>query len=82
MLQIRIGWLAYAMRLMLKHRHYDRNNEKEKKVLDVYDLSPSEIKLLLLDVLNIETHKDLTWLQRKQIAGALNKVVTISNNID
>ncbi|CAK8685196.1 unnamed protein product [Clavelina lepadiformis] len=78
MLQVRIGWLAHAMRLLLKHRNvhygsYDADDGGEAQSEDIHDLSPSAIKCLLHDVLTVEKHSDLTWLQKKQIAGALNK---------
>ena len=73
MLQVRIGWLAHAMRLLLKHRR-SQNCDEDEEAADIHDLSPSQIKDLMYDALNVENHKNLTWLQQKEIAGALNKV--------
>nr|CAB3264837.1 phosphorylase b kinase regulatory subunit beta [Phallusia mammillata] len=70
MLQIRIGWLAYAMRLMLKCQHPESATGVK---LDIHDLSPSNVKQLLVDVLTANKRDDLSWLQKKQIIGALNK---------
>lgn len=73
MLQIRIGWLAYAMRLMLKCPNTKSLYDGYK---DIHDLSPSKVKQLLLDVLTANKRNDLSWLQKKQIVGALNKVIS------
>nr|XP_018669619.1 phosphorylase b kinase regulatory subunit beta [Ciona intestinalis] len=77
MLQVRIGWLAYAMRLLLKHRGNVGSYKETSGVLegevDIHDLSPSDVKKLLFDVLDVANHTDLSWLQRRQITGALNK---------
>ena len=74
MLQIRIGWLAHAMRLLLRHKSRDCKDAHE---CDIHDLSPSGIKLLMHEALTFEQHQDLTWLQQKQIAGALNRVRSV-----
>uniref|UniRef100_H2Z3G3 Phosphorylase b kinase regulatory subunit n=1 Tax=Ciona savignyi TaxID=51511 RepID=H2Z3G3_CIOSA len=77
MLQIRIGWLAHAMRLLLKHRGnvacYQETSGVLEGEVDIHDLSPSDVKKLLFDVLDVDNHIDLSWLQRRQITGALNK---------
>ena len=73
MLQIRIGWLSHAMRLMLEHKR--KLNLDGEIANDIHDLSPSQVKHLMYDALNVENHKTMTWLEQKQIAGALNKVV-------
>ena len=72
MLQIRIGWLAHAMRLMLLHKN--TQDPQSENFDDIHDLSPSQIKCLMYDALHVENHKTMSWLQQKQIAGALNKV--------
>uniref|UniRef100_H2YHL4 Phosphorylase b kinase regulatory subunit n=1 Tax=Ciona savignyi TaxID=51511 RepID=H2YHL4_CIOSA len=77
MLQVRIGWLAHAMRLLLKHRGnvacYQETSGVLEGEVDIHDLSPSDVKKLLFDVLDVDNHTDLSWLQRRQITGALNK---------
>jgi len=74
MLQVRIGWLAHAMRLLLKYKCCLIEQPSHiPGELDVHDLSPSAIKRLLIEVLTVHKHTDLTWLQKKKIVGSLNK---------
>lgn len=63
MLRVRIGWLIHAMKL-----HLGGDSK-------VYSLSPSGIKELVLDVLTLSKKEcTVSWLKRRQINGALNKV--------
>lgn len=71
MLQIRIGWLAHAMRLLLNNKSHGSN---DNDATDIHELSPSMIKCLMHDALTFEQKENLTWLEQKQIAGALNRV--------
>ena len=72
MLHVRIGWIAQAMRLLLQYRKKDDDDDEHEG--GIHDLSPSAIKCLMFEALDVEKHKKLTWLQQKQIAGALSKV--------
>ncbi|XP_062405738.1 phosphorylase b kinase regulatory subunit beta isoform X2 [Sardina pilchardus] len=66
MLKIRIGWIVQAMKHELKIRAGDMATQ------DIYQMSPSEVKQLLLDVLQPQ-HTSRSWLHRRQIDGALNR---------
>ncbi|RXM31607.1 Phosphorylase b kinase regulatory subunit beta [Acipenser ruthenus] len=66
MLKIRVGWIIHAMKHELKIRAGDMPAQ------DLYQLSPSEIKQLLLDVLQPQ-HQGRCWLNRRQIDGSLNR---------
>ncbi|XP_055010270.1 phosphorylase b kinase regulatory subunit beta isoform X3 [Boleophthalmus pectinirostris] len=67
MLKIRVGWIVQAMKHELKIRAGDMPPQ------DIYQLSPSDIKQLLLDVLQPQ-HRGRPWLNRRQIDGSLNRV--------
>lgn len=67
MLKIRVGWIVQAMKHELKIRAGDMPPQ------DIYQLSPSDIKQLLLDVLQPQ-HTGRPWLHRRQIDGSLNRV--------
>lgn len=67
MLKIRVGWIVQAMKHELKIRAGDMPPR------DIYQLSPSDIKQLLLDVLQPQ-HTSRSWLNRRQIDGSLNRV--------
>ncbi|XP_054626078.1 phosphorylase b kinase regulatory subunit beta isoform X1 [Dunckerocampus dactyliophorus] len=66
MLKIRVGWIVQAMKQELKIRAGDMSPQ------DIYQLSPSDIKQLLLDVLQPQ-HTGRSWLHRRQIDGSLNR---------
>ncbi|KAM6942623.1 phosphorylase b kinase regulatory subunit beta isoform 1-T1 [Xenentodon cancila] len=66
MLKIRVGWIVQAMKHELKIRAGDMPPQ------DIYQLSPSDIKQLLLDVLQLQ-HTARSWLNRRQIDGSLNR---------
>lgn len=66
MLKIRIGWIVQAMKHELKIRAGDMPPQ------DIYQISPSDIKQLLLDVLQPQ-HTNRSWLNRRQIDGSLNR---------
>ncbi|XP_029944450.1 phosphorylase b kinase regulatory subunit beta isoform X3 [Salarias fasciatus] len=66
MLKIRVGWIVQAMKHELKIRSGDMAPQ------DIYQLSPSDIKQLLLDVLQPQ-QTGRSWLNRRQIDGALNR---------
>ncbi|XP_030620488.1 phosphorylase b kinase regulatory subunit beta isoform X1 [Chanos chanos] len=66
MLKIRIGWIVKAMRQELKVRAGDMPPQ------DIYQMSPSDVKQLLLDVLQPQ-QTGRTWLNRRQIDGSLNR---------
>ncbi|XP_018613664.1 phosphorylase b kinase regulatory subunit beta isoform X3 [Scleropages formosus] len=66
MLKIRIGWIIQAMKQELKIRAMDT------PVQDIYQLSPSDVKQLLLDVLQ-QQQSGRSWLNRRQIDGSLNR---------
>ncbi|KAK2919704.1 phosphorylase b kinase regulatory subunit beta isoform X2 [Channa argus] len=66
MLKIRVGWIVQAMKQELKIRAGDMPSQ------DIYQLSPSDIKQLLLDVLQPQ-HTARSWLNRRQIDGSLNR---------
>ncbi|XP_024151005.1 phosphorylase b kinase regulatory subunit beta isoform X2 [Oryzias melastigma] len=66
MLKIRVGWIVQAMKHELKIRAGDMPPQ------DIYQLSPSDIKQLLLDVLQPQ-HTGRSWLNRRQIDGSLNR---------
>ncbi|GAB1293434.1 Phosphorylase b kinase regulatory subunit beta [Apodemus speciosus] len=66
MLKIRIGWIIHAMEYELQIRG------GEKPAVDLYQLSPSEVKQLLLDILQPQ-QSGRCWLNRRQIDGSLNR---------
>ncbi|NWU75159.1 KPBB kinase, partial [Onychorhynchus coronatus] len=66
MLKIRIGWIIHAMQYELKIRAGDMPAK------DLYQMSPSEVKQLLLDILQPQ-QPGRSWLNRRQIDGALNR---------
>ncbi|NXS75834.1 KPBB kinase, partial [Pandion haliaetus] len=66
MLKIRIGWIIHAMKYELKIRAGDMPAK------DLYQMSPSEVKQLLLDILQPQ-QQGRSWLHRRQIDGSLNR---------
>ncbi|XP_067294132.1 phosphorylase b kinase regulatory subunit beta isoform X1 [Pseudorasbora parva] len=66
MLKIRVGWIVQAMKHELKIRAGDMPPQ------DIYQMSPSDVKQLLLDVLQPQ-QTDRSWLNRRQINGSLNR---------
>ncbi|MCJ8747190.1 hypothetical protein PDJAM_G00150570 [Pangasius djambal] len=66
MLKIRIGWIIQAMKHELKIRAGDMPPQ------DIYQMSPSDVKQLLLDVLQPQ-QTGRSWLSRRQIDGSLNR---------
>lgn len=66
MLKIRIGWIIHAMEYELQIRGGN------KPAVDLYQLSPSEVKQLLLDILQPQ-QSGRCWLNRRQIDGSLNR---------
>uniref|UniRef100_A0A8D0HM59 Phosphorylase b kinase regulatory subunit n=1 Tax=Sphenodon punctatus TaxID=8508 RepID=A0A8D0HM59_SPHPU len=66
MLKIRVGWIIHAMKYELKIRAGDM------PAVDLYQLSPSEVKQLLLDILQPQ-QQGRCWLHRRQIDGSLNR---------
>ncbi|NWW47422.1 KPBB kinase, partial [Pedionomus torquatus] len=66
MLKIRIGWIIHAMKYELKIRAGDMPAK------DLYQMSPSEVKQLLLDILQPQ-QQGRSWLNRRQIDGCLNR---------
>uniref|UniRef100_A0A673VRY9 Phosphorylase b kinase regulatory subunit n=1 Tax=Suricata suricatta TaxID=37032 RepID=A0A673VRY9_SURSU len=66
MLKIRIGWIIHAMKYELQIRGGDQ------PARDLYQLSPSEVKQLLLDILQPQQN-GRCWLNRRQIDGSLNR---------
>ncbi|XP_036399756.1 phosphorylase b kinase regulatory subunit beta isoform X2 [Megalops cyprinoides] len=66
MLKIRIGWIVQAMKHELEIRAGDMPPQ------DIYQLSPSDVKQLLLDVLQPQ-QTGRSWLNRRQIDGSLNR---------
>lgn len=69
MLKIRIGWIIHAMEYELQIRGGN------KPARDLYQLSPSEVKQLLLDILQPQQN-GRCWLNRRQIDGSLNRTPT------
>ncbi|NXO86856.1 KPBB kinase, partial [Sitta europaea] len=66
MLKIRIGWIIHAMKYELKIRAGDLPAK------DLYQMSPSEVKQLLLDILQPQ-QPGRSWLNRRQLDGSLNR---------
>ncbi|XP_048040660.1 phosphorylase b kinase regulatory subunit beta isoform X1 [Megalobrama amblycephala] len=66
MLKIRVGWIVQAMKHELKIR------AGEMPPQDIYQMSPSDVKQLLLDVLQPQ-QTGRSWLNRRQIDGSLNR---------
>ncbi|XP_007536744.1 phosphorylase b kinase regulatory subunit beta isoform X4 [Erinaceus europaeus] len=69
MLKIRIGWIIHAMKYELQIRGGD------KLATDLYQMSPSEVKQLLLDILQPQQN-GRCWLNKRQIDGSLNRTPT------
>ncbi|KAL7978926.1 hypothetical protein Chor_013415 [Crotalus horridus] len=66
MLKIRVGWIVHAMKYELQIR------AGEMPPADLYQMSPSEVKQLLLDILHPQ-QQGRCWLNRRQIDGSLNR---------
>lgn len=66
MLKIRVGWIVQAMKHELLIRAGDLPTQ------DIYQMSPSDVKQLLLDVLQPQ-QTGRCWLHRRQIDGSLNR---------
>ncbi|NXU09614.1 KPBB kinase, partial [Pardalotus punctatus] len=66
MLKIRIGWIIHAMKYELQIRAGDLPAK------DLYQMSPSEVKQLLLDILQPQ-QPGRSWLNRRQLDGSLNR---------
>ncbi|NWU35241.1 KPBB kinase, partial [Hylia prasina] len=66
MLKIRIGWIIHAMKHELKIRAGDMPAK------DLYQMSPNEVKQLLLDILQPQ-QPGRSWLNRRQLDGSLNR---------
>ncbi|XP_058393196.1 phosphorylase b kinase regulatory subunit beta-like [Diceros bicornis minor] len=66
MLKRRIGWIIHAMEYELQIRG------RNKPATDLYQLSPSEVKQLLLDILQPQQN-GRCWMNRHQIDGSLNR---------
>ncbi|NXO37360.1 KPBB kinase, partial [Locustella ochotensis] len=66
MLKIRIGWIIHAMKYELQIRAGDM------PARDLYQMSPSEVKQLLLDILQPQ-QPGRSWLNRRQLDGSLNR---------
>ncbi|XP_073715282.1 phosphorylase b kinase regulatory subunit beta isoform X1 [Misgurnus anguillicaudatus] len=66
MLKIRVGWIVQAMKHELKIRAGDMPSQ------DIYQMSPSDVKQLLLDVLQPQ-QTGRSWLNRRQVDGSLNR---------
>uniref|UniRef100_A0A5S6QRG4 Phosphorylase b kinase regulatory subunit n=1 Tax=Trichuris muris TaxID=70415 RepID=A0A5S6QRG4_TRIMR len=67
-LKIRIGWLIHALNLTL----YD--GSEGQVAAPIYSLSPTQVKLLLHDLLSMKNFGRLTALQQRQLNGSLNRV--------
>ncbi|XP_029577686.1 phosphorylase b kinase regulatory subunit beta isoform X2 [Salmo trutta] len=66
MLKIRVGWIVQAMKHELEIRAGDMSPQ------DIYQMSPSDVKQLLLDVLQPQQH-GRSWINMRQIDGSLNR---------
>uniref|UniRef100_A0A4W5RN32 Phosphorylase b kinase regulatory subunit n=1 Tax=Hucho hucho TaxID=62062 RepID=A0A4W5RN32_9TELE len=66
MLKIRVGWIIQAMKHELEIRAGDMSPQ------DIYQMSPSDVKQLLLDVLQPQQHSR-SWINMRQIDGSLNR---------
>ncbi|XP_076856536.1 phosphorylase b kinase regulatory subunit beta isoform X2 [Brachyhypopomus gauderio] len=66
MLKIRVGWIVQAMKHELEIRAGDLLPQ------GIYQMSPSDVKQLLLDVLQPQ-QAGRSWLNRRQIDGSLNR---------
>ncbi|XP_036296549.1 phosphorylase b kinase regulatory subunit beta isoform X2 [Pipistrellus kuhlii] len=66
MLKIRVGWIIHAMQYELQLRAGGQAAE------DLYQLSPSAVKQLLMDILQPQQN-GRSWLNRRQINGCLNR---------
>uniref|UniRef100_A0A8C4Q9C7 Phosphorylase b kinase regulatory subunit n=1 Tax=Eptatretus burgeri TaxID=7764 RepID=A0A8C4Q9C7_EPTBU len=79
MLKIRIGWIIHAMKheLALRAADVEKDGEKDRAApnpssSNLYDLSPSEVKQLLLDVLQPQ-QQARSWQNRRHMDGSLNR---------
>ncbi|XP_059848902.1 phosphorylase b kinase regulatory subunit beta isoform X1 [Hypanus sabinus] len=66
MLKLRIGWIIHAMKHALKIRGEDLSTDY------LYQMSPSDVKKLLLDVLQ-PGEMERSWLNRRHLDGSLNR---------
>ncbi|XP_075570902.1 phosphorylase b kinase regulatory subunit beta isoform X8 [Pelecanus crispus] len=62
----KLWWIIHAMKYELKIRAGDMPAK------DLYQMSPSEVKQLLLDILQPQ-QQGRSWLNRRQIDGSLNR---------
>ncbi|XP_048402628.1 phosphorylase b kinase regulatory subunit beta isoform X1 [Stegostoma tigrinum] len=66
MLKFRIGWIIHAMKHELKIQSENLSDNY------VYQMSPSDVKKLLLDTLQPDQH-DRSWKNRRHLDGSLNR---------
>uniref|UniRef100_UPI00398EA37D phosphorylase b kinase regulatory subunit beta isoform X1 n=1 Tax=Pristiophorus japonicus TaxID=55135 RepID=UPI00398EA37D len=66
MLKFRIGWIIHAM----KHELMIRGEDLPTDYL--YQMSPSDVKKLLLDILQPDQH-ERSWKNRRHLDGSLNR---------
>nr|XP_002732441.1 PREDICTED: phosphorylase b kinase regulatory subunit beta-like [Saccoglossus kowalevskii] len=70
MLKIRVGWVIHAMKAELTINDPDSG-------MTIHDLSPTQVRDLLHSVLSSDSsdgdHCDRSWLQKRQMDGALNR---------
>ncbi|XP_048461941.1 phosphorylase b kinase regulatory subunit beta [Rhincodon typus] len=66
MLKFRIGWIIHAMKHELKIQSENLSDDY------VYQMSPSDVKKLLLDTLQPDQH-DRSWKNRRHLDGSLNR---------
>ncbi|XP_042196171.1 phosphorylase b kinase regulatory subunit beta isoform X3 [Callorhinchus milii] len=66
MLKIRIGWILHAMKHELKIQ------SGNMPVLDLYKMSPSDVKQLFMD--SLQAHKyGRSWINKRHLDGSLNR---------
>ncbi|XP_067854028.1 phosphorylase b kinase regulatory subunit beta isoform X2 [Heptranchias perlo] len=66
MLKFRIGWIIHAMKHELTIRGEDLPTDY------LYQMSPSDVKQLLLDILQPDQH-ERSWKNRRHLDGSLNR---------
>lgn len=69
-MKLRFGWIVEVMKQELQ-AIVDRDNEE---VMEIYDLSPNQIKQLLNYILTCNNNQDRNIYQKRQLDGALNRV--------
>lgn len=71
-MKLRFGWIIEVMKQELESSKMTDPDSEE--LLNIYDLSPNQVKQLLNFILTCNNNQDRTIYQKRQLDGALNRV--------